>query len=124
MSLAAIDYRENPTHPAAFQKNSKILRQALIDMENKNAFVNNQISLADYFYAQAANIDYIEYLDPDNLQDELANLNINDLQNAQSDTEYGNSDSLQSDIEYGDSLQSDNTDLYIKMKVNIRCLSK
>ena len=34
-------------------------------MDHKNAFVNNKITIADYLYAQAANIDYIEYVDAD-----------------------------------------------------------
>ena len=40
-------------------------------MDHKNAFVNYKITIADSLYAQAANIDYIEYVDDDaELEDE------------------------------------------------------
>ena len=34
-------------------------------LDHKIAFINNKITIADYLYAYAANIDYIEYADPD-----------------------------------------------------------
>ena len=40
--------------------------------------ISKEITLADYLYAQTANIDYIEHLDPDNMEDEVLNpLNMN-----------------------------------------------
>ena len=63
MSLTAQNYRENPTHPATFTQNTKTLRKIQLDLDNKHAYQNNLISLKDYLYAQASNIDYIPYLD-------------------------------------------------------------
>ena len=71
IQAAALDYRANPCNPSVFQINSKKLNEIQKDLDHKNAFINNKITLADYPYAQAANIDYIEYVDADvELQDE------------------------------------------------------
>ena len=77
MQQAAHDYRENPTHPALFQKNSKKVREAQKDLDHKNAYLAKEISLADYLYAQAANIDYIEHIDPDSVEDDDELIPIN-----------------------------------------------
>ena len=57
MAVHDYDYRENPTNPALFLKNSKKIR---MDLANKNAYIAEEISLAHYLYAQSANIVYIE----------------------------------------------------------------
>ena len=66
MTMAVHDYRENPTNPAQFLKNSKRVEKSRIDYANKLAFIEKEISLSDYLYSQAANIDFIEFDDPDN----------------------------------------------------------
>jgi hypothetical protein len=73
MQLAAHNYRENPTHPDIFQPSKKKVRDDQKDLDNKEAFINKEISLYDYLHSQAANIDYIEYLDSDNQADEVLN---------------------------------------------------
>jgi len=75
MTQAAQDYKENPTNPALFPKTSKQIKALQKDLDNKNAFINKEITLNDYFYAQAANIDYIEHIDPDDdvLLDDVLN---------------------------------------------------
>ena len=71
MQAAALDYRANPCNPSVYQINSKKLNEIQKDLDHKNAFVNYKITIADSLYAQAANIDYIEYVDDDaELEDE------------------------------------------------------
>ena len=87
--------------------------------------MNNQISLADYFYAQAANIDYIEYLDPYNLEDEMANLDLNPLQVTPEDDDdsmSSNQTAEQADsIDYFDNNDyNDNNECQISMSQQIR----
>ena len=60
-------------------KTSKQIKALQKDLDNKNAIINKEITLNDYFYAQAANIDYIEHFDPDDeilLNDVLNPLNL------------------------------------------------
>ena len=49
-------------------------------MDRKHAFLNKEIDLADYLYAQAANIDYIDYVD--DVVDENESLDTSGLDNA------------------------------------------
>ena len=42
----------------------KKLNEIKKDPDHKIAFINNEITKADYLYVQAANIDYIENADP------------------------------------------------------------
>ena len=65
MTMAVLNYRQNPTDPALFKKNSKKLKKDKKDLDHKLAYLSNEINLEDYLYSQAANIDFIEYLDVD-----------------------------------------------------------
>ena len=51
-----------------FKKKSKKVRDTLKDLDHKNAFLAKEITLAEYLYAQAANIQFIEYLEDDSVE--------------------------------------------------------
>ena len=63
MTTAVHVYRENPTCPYQFKKDSKRTDKSRMDLANKMAYIAKEISLQDYLYAQSANIEYYEYPD-------------------------------------------------------------
>ena len=78
MTMAAIHYRENPT--VTVKRCTKTVQAAKADLDNKTAYLANEISLADYLYAQASNIVFIPYLDQETLDENAlidAQLNLN-----------------------------------------------
>ena len=54
------------------------MRKNKIDHDYKQAYLNQEITLTDYVYAQAANIAYIPYLDPDEIEFNLAQEMVQD----------------------------------------------
>ena len=54
MAVHDYDYRENPTNPALFLKNSKIIR---MDLANKNAYI---AFFCAWFFSAGTNSSYIE----------------------------------------------------------------
>jgi hypothetical protein len=65
MTQQVHSYRENPTVNNKPIYNKKRVAKEKMDLSNKEAYINGEISLKDYLYAAAANIEYIEYPDPD-----------------------------------------------------------
>ena len=65
MQAAAVDYSANHCNSGVFALSSKKLNEINKNFDHKVAFINNNITLVDYLYTQAAYIDYIEYADPD-----------------------------------------------------------
>jgi hypothetical protein len=65
MTQQVHSYRENPTVNNKPIYSKKIVAKEKMDLSNKEAYINGEISLKDYLYAAAANIEYIEYPDPD-----------------------------------------------------------
>ena len=52
MTMAVLNYRQNPTDPALFKKNSKKLKKDKKDLDHKLAYLSNEINLEDYLYSQ------------------------------------------------------------------------
>jgi hypothetical protein len=78
MTMAAIHYRENPT--VTVKRCTKTIQAAKADLDNKTAYLANEISLDDYLYAQASNVVFIPYLDQETLDENAlidAQLNLN-----------------------------------------------
>ena len=70
MTTTVHDYRENPTCPSQFKKDSKRTDKSRTDLANKMAYYAGEISLQDYLYAQSTNIEYYEFphVDAENLK--------------------------------------------------------
>ena len=74
MTTAVHDYRENPTCPSQFKKDSKRTDKSRMDLANQVAYNAGEISLLDYLYAQSANIEYYEFPDVDDVVETIENI--------------------------------------------------
>jgi hypothetical protein len=82
MSQAVINYREDPLAEKSKSKHQKSLDYKMLNL--KNAYIAEKLSLLDYFYALASNIQWTMYVDD---EDTASNIESSTIESSSEDKE-------------------------------------
>jgi len=82
MSQAVIDYREDPLAEKSKSKHQKSLDCKMLNL--KNAYIAEKLSLLDYLYALASNIQWTMYVDD---EDTASNIESSIIESSSEDEE-------------------------------------
>ena len=82
MSQSVIDYREDPLAEKSKSKHQKSLDCKMLNL--KNAYIAEKLSLLDYLYALASNIEWTMYVDDD---DTASNIESSIIESSSEDEE-------------------------------------
>jgi hypothetical protein len=82
MSQAVIDYREDPLAEKSKSKHQKSLDCKMLNL--KNAYIAEKLSLLDYLYALASNIEWTLYVNDD---DTASNIESSIIESSSEDEE-------------------------------------